>query len=224
MFRRILRVTFDLGVRLLTHRQVENRENIPSQGPYILVANHLSYFDMPLLFGLMGGPNVTGWAAEKYERHLLFAPIVRMGGGIFIQRGQVDRKAMAAAVEWLQAGNIFGVAPEGTRSPTGTLQRGKTGVVYLAHEAQAPILPIGIYGTEKVFESWKRLRRPVFRANVGDLFYLPALDEANRAASLRQQSDEIMLRIAALLPPSYHGYYANHPQLKKFIHTKKLMD
>jgi 1-acyl-sn-glycerol-3-phosphate acyltransferase len=224
VFRRILRVVFDLGVRLLTRRQVANWENVPPHGPYIMVANHLSYFDLPLLFGLLGGPDVTGWAAEKYEHHILFSPIVRMGGGIFIQRGQVDRKAMAAAVQWLQAGNIFGVAPEGTRSSTGTLQRGKTGVVYLAHEADVPILPIGIYGTEKAFDSWKRLRRPVFQVNVGELFHLPPLDEDNRSASLRQQGDQIMLRLAALLPSQYHGYYANHPQLPEFIKAARQGD
>ncbi|MGD8603235.1 MAG: lysophospholipid acyltransferase family protein [Anaerolineales bacterium] len=217
MFRRILRLVFGLGIRLLTRRQVENGDRIPDQGPYILAANHLSYFDLPLLFGLMGGPNVTGWAAEKYQRHPIFGLIVRMGGGIFIQRGQVDRKAMADAVAWLQAGNIFGVAPEGTRSRTGQLQRGKTGVVYLAQEAGVPILPVGLYGTENVISSWSRLRRPVLNVVVGELFRLPPLDEDNRSANLRQQSDEIMLRIAALLPPSYRGYYADHPRLSDFL-------
>jgi 1-acyl-sn-glycerol-3-phosphate acyltransferase len=212
-----LRLVFGLGVRLLTRRQVENGDRIPDQGPYILAANHLSYFDLPLLFGLMGGPNVTGWAAEKYQRHPIFGLIVRMGGGIFIQRGQVDRKAMADAVAWLQAGNIFGVAPEGTRSRTGQLQRGKTGVVYLAQEAGVPILPVGLYGTENVISSWSRLRRPVLNVVVGELFRLPPLDEDNRSANLRQQSDEIMLRIAALLPPSYRGYYADHPRLSDFL-------
>jgi 1-acyl-sn-glycerol-3-phosphate acyltransferase len=208
---------FGLGIRLLTRRQVENGDRIPDQGPYILAANHLSYFDLPLLFGLMGGPNVTGWAAEKYQRHPIFGLIVRMGGGIFIQRGQVDRKAMADAVAWLQAGNIFGVAPEGTRSRTGQLQRGKTGVVYLAQEAGVPILPVGLYGTENVISFWSRLRRPVLNIVVGELFRLPPLDEDNRSANLRQQSDEIMLRIAALLPPSYRGYYADHPRLSDFL-------
>jgi 1-acyl-sn-glycerol-3-phosphate acyltransferase len=212
-----LRLVFGLGIRLLTRRQVENGDRIPDQGPYILAANHLSYFDLPLLFGLMGGPNVTGWAAEKYQRHPIFGLIVRMGGGIFIQRGQVDRKAMADAVAWLQAGNIFGVAPEGTRSRTGQLQRGKTGVVYLAQEAGVPILPVGLYGTENVISSWSRLRRPVLNVVVGELFRLPPLDEDNRSANLRQQSDEIMLRIAALLPPSYRGYYADHPRLSDFL-------
>lgn len=219
MFRRFLRVVFDLGIRLLTRRRVENWDRMPDRGPYIMVANHLSYFDLPLLFGLVGGPNVTGWAAEKYQRHPIFGPIVRMGGGIFIQRGTVDRKAIAAAVEWLQAGNIFGVAPEGTRSRTGELQRGKTGVVYLAHEAGVPILPMSLYGTENVLSSWARLRRPVLTVVVGELFHLPPIDEDNRSASARQQSDEIMLRIAALLPPQYRGYYADHPQLPDFLDT-----
>jgi 1-acyl-sn-glycerol-3-phosphate acyltransferase len=217
VFRRFLKMAFDLAVRLLARREAHNLERLPSTGPYILIANHLSYFDLPLLFGVVGGPNVTGWAAEKYERHPIFGPIVRMGGGIFIQRGKVDRKAIAAAEEWLEGGNIFGVAPEGTRSRTGTLQRGKTGVVYLAHATNAPIVPVGIWGTENVLSSWKKLRRPILHLNVGEPFHLPPPDESDRSASIRQQSHEIMLRIAALIPPKYHGYYADHPRLPEFL-------
>lgn len=224
MFRRILRVAFDLMIRLLARRKVTHLERVPSQGPYILVANHLSYFDLPLLFGVVGGPNVTGWAAEKYERHPIFGLIVRMGGGIFIQRGQVDRKAIAEAEAWLEAGNIFGVAPEGTRSRTGTLQRGKTGVAHLAHATNVPIVPMGISGTENVFSSWKRLRRPVLELNVGKPFYLPPIDESDRSASIREQSDEIMLRIAALIPSKYHGYYADHPRLSEFVNLENQPD
>jgi 1-acyl-sn-glycerol-3-phosphate acyltransferase len=188
------------------------------------VANHLSYFDLPLLFGVLGGPNVTGWAAEKYERHPIFGPIVRMGGGIFIQRGKVDRKAIAAAEEWLEGGNIFGVAPEGTRSRTGLLQRGKTGVAHLAQAVEVPIVPVGIWGTEKVFSSWKQLRRPVLHLAIGKPFRLPPLDETDRSASSRLQSDEVMLRIAALLPQEYHGFYADHPRLLEFINADRQVD
>ncbi|MGD8633821.1 MAG: lysophospholipid acyltransferase family protein [Anaerolineales bacterium] len=217
MFPRFLRWIFDLLSRLLTRRVVSGLENLPTSGPYILAINHLSYFDLPFVFGVVGGEDVTGWAAEKYAHHPLFGPILRMGGGIFIDRGEVDRSALSAAEAWLGQGKIFGMAPEGTRSKDQQLQRGKTGVAYLSHTSGAPIVPVGIHGTEDTIHCWLRLRRPTFYMRIGEPFTLPALDPENRTASLRRDTDEIMCRIAALLPPEYRGLYADHPRLQELL-------
>jgi 1-acyl-sn-glycerol-3-phosphate acyltransferase len=217
MSSRFLRWIFNLLASILARRDLQALEHLPAEGPYIVASNHLSIFDLPLLFGVMGGEHVTGWAAEKYARHPLFGPIVRMGHGIFIERGQVDRHAIDAAVAWLRRGNVFGIAPEGTRSRTGAMARAKTGIAYLASEADVPIVPIAIIGTENTITCWRRLRRPKFTMRVGKPFRLPPLDEANRNASLRANADEVMCRIAALLPPAYRGYYADHPRLKELL-------
>jgi len=213
MFSRFLRWFFNTASALLTQREIIGLDNLPPKGPYILAANHLSYFDLPLVFGIVGGENVTGWAAEKYARHPFFGPLLRMGRAIFIERGQVDRHAITAAVNWLAHGNIFGMAPEGTRSRTDSMSRGKTGIAYLAHEIDIPIVPIAVSGTEQAFAAWRRLRRPHFKMQVGQPFHLPPIDESRRSASLRANTDEVMCRIAAMLPPEYHGFYADHPRL-----------
>jgi 1-acyl-sn-glycerol-3-phosphate acyltransferase len=217
MLPRFLRWFFDLLSSLLTRRVVDGLENLPASGPYILAINHLSYFDLPFVFGLIGGEDVTGWAAEKYAHHPFFGPILRMGGGIFIDRGEVDRSALSAAQAWLKQGKIFGMAPEGTRSKDHRLQRGKTGVAYLSHLSGAPIVPVGIYGTEETLRCWLRLRRPTFHMRIGKPFTLGSLDPHNRTASLRRDTDEIMCRIAALLPPEYRGLYADHPRLHELL-------
>jgi 1-acyl-sn-glycerol-3-phosphate acyltransferase len=217
MFSRFLHWIFDLLSRLLSHREVEGLENLPGSGPYILAINHLSYFDLPFVFGLIGGEDVTGWAAEKYARHPIFGPILRMGGGIFIDRGEVDRSALGAAQAWLSQGKIFGMAPEGTRSKDNQLQRGKTGVAYLSQMTGAPIVPIGIHGTEDTIRSWLRLRRPTFHMHIGEPFTLPALNPDDRTTSLRRNTEEIMCRIAALLPARYRGVYADHPRLQELL-------
>lgn len=217
MTARLLRWIFNLLSALLSRRVVHGWENLPSHGPYILATNHLSIFDVPFVFGLIGDENVTGWAAEKYERHPIFGPILRMGGGIFIQRGEVDRHALSTAIAWLRAGKIFGMAPEGTRSPTGALIRGKTGIAFLAHETGAPIVPAAITGTEAAWRAWRRLRRPTFTLRIGTPFTLPPLDPQDHAASLRRNTDEVMCRIAALLPTAYRGLYADHPRLRALL-------
>lgn len=217
MFVRFFRWLSNVGFSLFSIRAIKGLENVPSQGPYILVSNHLSRVDAPLLLTYIKNNNVTGWAADKYRKHLLFGPIVRLGGGIFIRRGKVDREALSAAVAWLREGNIFGLAPEGTRSKTGALIRAKTGAAYLADQIRVPIVPIAIMGTESMMSNLLRLRRSHLAVHIGAPFHLPPLDENNRTADLRRNADEIMCRIAAMMPQAYHGVYADHPRLAELL-------
>lgn len=211
--RGFLRIVFKLLARL----EVTGLENVPTSGPHILVANHLSYIDPPLLYNIMGGDHITGWAADKYRKHWLFGPITRLVNPIFIRRGRVDRHALDAAVQALDSGLVFGLAPEGTRSKTGALIKGKTGISYLADQSGAPLLVIAITGTEKAFKELLRLRRPRLTVRISKPFHLPALDPADRAASMRRNADEVMCRLAAMLPSAYRGEYADHPRLAKFL-------
>ncbi len=214
---RLLRWIFNAIMAILTRREVEGLENLPPQGPYIIAVNHLSILDVPFVYGILGGPHITGWAAEKWERHPLVSPLLRLGHGIFIQRGKVDRGALRAAVSWLREGKVFAMAPEGTRSRTGGLQRAKTGIAYLAHLTGAPIVPMALIGTERGIPAALRLRRAQLILRIGKPFRLPPLDRKDRAGSLRRNTDEVMCRIAALLPPEYRGVYADHPRLQELL-------
>jgi len=171
--------------------------------------------DAPLVLSELGSPDLGGWAAEKWEHHWILGPLMRAANAIFIQRGEVDRQALDEAVAWLRAGKVFGMAPEGTRSRTHTLNRGKTGIVYLASHADVPIVPVGCVDTEDALPSLLRLRRKHARLRLGPPFRLPPLDPARRAEATREQADEVMCRIAVLLPERYWGAYANHPRLRE---------
>jgi 1-acyl-sn-glycerol-3-phosphate acyltransferase len=214
---RLLRWIFNALFALLARREVTGLENLPAHGPYILAGNHLSRLDLPFIYGLIGNERMTGWAAEKYQRHLFFGTLVRMGGGIFIRRGEVDRGALEAAVDWLRAGKVFGMSPEGTRSRTGALIRAKTGAAYLAAETGAPVVPIAITGTERALATLLHLRRPTVRARFGKPLSLHIPAGEDRGVALRRNSDEIMCQIAAMLPPEYRGVYADHPRLKELL-------
>lgn len=212
-----LRWIFNFLFLLLARRTVEGIERVPARGPYLLVSNHLSRLDAPLIYGLVGGAHLTGWAAEKYERHWFFGPLVRFGGGIFIRRGEVDRDALQLAVEWLRAGNVFGMSPEGTRSKTGALARAKTGAAYLVQQTGVPVVPAAVWGTETAVQTLLHLRRPRVFTRFGSVFELAAIDESDRMVGLRRNTDEIMCRIAALLPEQYRGAYAGHPRLLELL-------
>jgi 1-acyl-sn-glycerol-3-phosphate acyltransferase len=213
----ILRIIFRTPFNLLANVEASGVENIPKSGPFILAANHMSYVDPPLLYYFIGGDYITGWAASKYRNHLLFGSIVKLGGGIFIRRGVVDREALDTAVEVLKSGRAFGLAPEGTRSKVGSLIRAKTGISYLAEQSQAPIYLAAITGTETAVAQLKKLRRPHLKVRFSELFHLPPLDPQDRAGSMRRNADEVMCRLAAMLPPKYRGVYADHPRLAEFL-------
>lgn len=203
--------------RLLCTHTVEGRQNLPARGPYILAANHLGMLDAPLIYSEVGGPDIAAWVAEKWEHHWILGPFMRAANGIFIQRGEVDREALDAAVAWLRSGKVFGMAPEGTRSRTHQLNRGKSGIVYLAQQADVPIVPAAFINTEDALPALLRLRRKRAVLRIGEPFRLPPLDPARRAESTRQQADEVMCRIAALLPEPYRGVYADHPRLQALL-------
>jgi len=221
MFSYLLRwATFAL-FKLLSRFHVEGEENIPKQGPAIVVLNHMSYVDSVMLFSLIGSPKVSAWVAADYRSNLFFGLIARMGRAVFIKRGEVDREALDTAVRHLQNGGIFGVAPEGTRSKTGSMQRAKTGAAFLASQSNAPLIPVAISGTETFFQDLKHFKRPLVTFRFGPAFTLPILDSTQqenlrqRTKILRSHTDEIMCRIAAMLPERYHGHYAGHPLLER---------
>lgn len=206
-------------VTLLARREVIGEENLALGRPYIFAINHLSKADVPLVYSVVGRYPVNGWAAEKWENHIIFGTLLKGGDAIFIQRGEVDRAAIEAAVAWLKSGGVFGIAPEGTRSRTGALIRGKTGAAYLANEAGVPVIPIAVYGTEKTVHYWLRLRRAPMTVRIGKPIDLPPIEHATRAADLRRNTDEIMCHLAAMLPPEYRGYYADHPRTLELLET-----
>lgn len=214
---RFLRFFIRTAYNLLARVEASGVENIPKSGPYILATNHMSYIDPGLLYYYIGGDHITGWAADKYRNHLLFGTIAKLGRPIFIRRGKVDREALDAALEALNSGRAFGLAPEGTRSKTGALIKAKTGISYLAEHSQAPIYIAAITGTEKAFAELMKLRRPHLTVRFSKPFHLPLLDPDDRVASMRRNADEVMCRMAAMLPPKYRGEYANHLRLAEFL-------
>jgi 1-acyl-sn-glycerol-3-phosphate acyltransferase len=203
--------------RLLWRYTVEGAENIPTSGAYLVVTNHLSIFDAPVVF--MNVPaRALMFGADKWRRLPIVSALVESIGVIWVTRGEADMDAMKAALNVLKSGRRLGVAPEGTRSPTGALQVGKPGAAYLADRARVPIVPMAVTGTETVIRSWKRLRRPAVTCRIGPPFVLPG-DGRAKGARLDALTDEIMCTLAALLPPEYRGVYADHPLLRAKLPT-----
>ncbi|HCU81434.1 MAG TPA: hypothetical protein DGN60_09775 [Chloroflexi bacterium] len=217
-----LKSLFELLYSMFTTRSIVGEHNLPTSGGCILVVNHMSFADAPLLLTLIKHPKLSGFVAHKYHKNIFFRLILNWagadaGGVVWVKRGTVDRTALSGAIKALKSGVMLGIAPEGTRSKTGELQKPRAGIAFLATKANVPIVPAVIIGTDKTFDKLKRLRRPHLILKVGPPFRLEPIQRQDRSAQLQMQTENIMLRLAALLPEQYRGVYAGHPRLKYFI-------
>ncbi len=188
-------------------------------GGFIITGNHVGRLEAFLALLLAERDDVILILAEKYKQYAFWRYIARKVDAIWINRFDADFAALRAVLKRLQQGEVLAVAPEGTRSPTESLLPGKSGAAYLAAKSNLPIIPIGIVGTEDriVKQRLKRLQRLDITIRVGAPYSLPPMPRAGRDAWLQEQTDEIMCQIAALLPPSHRGVYADHPRLWELL-------
>jgi 1-acyl-sn-glycerol-3-phosphate acyltransferase len=201
--RQLARFCFNTFGRL----EVTGRECVPPYGPLILVANHLSYNDPPSLVASV--PRPLDFLGKK---ELFSNPVQR-----YFMRGfrvhRLDRaasgvEAMRAALDLLARDQVVVIFPEGHIAKSGAMEEGRPGAAYLALKSQAPILPVGIYGTEKF--SPRRMPLPLcrFHVNIGQPFTPPVMEGRVTRPVVNSVLDIIMKRIAVLLPPEYRGVYA----------------
>ena len=195
-----------MTLRLFADYKVIGEENVPWMGPLIIVANHQSNLDPPLL-GASVPRRIWFLAKDSMFRGPLAQWFLRSYGAFPLDREGVDVRAYRWVLNQLERGEAVAVFPEGTRRK-GAMQKAHNGVVRLALKAQAPLLPVGITGTERL-GTWLRVLNPTgkIRVNIGPVFSLPSIEGRLSTEVLESLTDMIMHRIAALLPDSYQGVY-----------------
>ena len=203
-------------LRLVFRPRVYGAENVPLEGPAILASNHLSYADwlfMPLTLPrrvtfvakaeYFTGKGLKGWLQKTFFAGSGQVPIDRSGGG-------AAEGAIISAKRVLDAGELFGIYPEGTRSHDGKLYRGKVGVARLALESKVPVIPVAVLGTDVVAPPGKkfgRVTRPV--VHFGKPLDFSRYDGMeNDRYILRSITDEIMYEIMRLSGQEYVDMYA----------------
>jgi len=186
--------------------QVVGIENVPKKGPLLIVANHINLADIPLLTVSLGRKAIF-MAKEELFRSKFVGYFLRSFGSFPVRRGQPDRRALHQAQKLLAEGGALIVFPEGKRSKNAQLQPAFLGAALIASRNGAPILPVGICGTEKIRNLASVLRRPQVVVNIGQPFYPPSANPELSKTELIEFTDLIMRRIAELLPPEYRGDY-----------------
>jgi 1-acyl-sn-glycerol-3-phosphate acyltransferase len=192
---------------------VEGRELLPPReaGGMVIVMNHVNELDIPVIGALLPFSYRLSWLGKA---ELFRQPFIRWllhTMHVFpIQRGRGDTAAIERVVAELRAGAVLLVFPEGTRSPGGVLREGRGGAVRMAMQAGVPIVPVAVVGTEHGIKGSLR-RRPV-HLRIGQAYTIsPPADGKLSTVLMNHLTDEMMGRIAALLPAERRGYYAALP-------------
>lgn len=205
-------------MKMIADIEVYGIERLPA-GNFIAAANHLGRLDTAALLCIIDREDIIMPVAEKYKSQPFFRILGEAVHAVWLNRFEADYSALREILERMQKGGLLVIAPEGTRSKTEALQEGKMGVAFLASKSSYPVLPVAVTGTEdrRVLENLKRFRRLKIIVRAGDLFYVQIPKGKGREEALRQATDEIMCRIAALLPEKNRGVYADHPRLKELL-------
>lgn len=223
MLYRIVGWIVKLGTAILCRIDAPDLDKVPRKGPLIVYSNHTGQIEVAVLFGHLQPRPITGWAkAESWENPFLNW-LFTLWKLIPVRRGEGDTQALRKAIAALEKGYIFGIAPEGTRNITGRLKRAHPGTVLLALHSGAPLLPLAHWGGEGFLKNLQRLKRTDFHIRVGEPFYLN-VDGVRMTREIRQQIvDEMMYRLAELLPQEYRGEYEKVTGTQeKFINESKI--
>ncbi|MBI5650656.1 MAG: 1-acyl-sn-glycerol-3-phosphate acyltransferase [Chloroflexi bacterium] len=195
--------------RILMRMDLRGLENVPHTGALVIAISHSSFWD-PLFAGAYIARDVVPMAKSEVFKWFIIGWIVKWYGAFPVRRGQVDTSAFKTALRILQNGECIIIAPEGHRSETGELQRGREGAIMLSLRSGAAILPVAVWGGKPFWKNIIRLRRTEIKMYVGEPVLPMVTGTKPTRQSIAAMSDELMLRIAAMMPPEMHGYYANH--------------
>lgn len=144
--------------RVYFRGRVEGAQHVPKQGPLVVVANHASDFDPPLLSNCVRRP-VSYMAKEELFNVPVLASAIRLYGAYPVKRGSADRSAIREALKQLDQGWAVGVFLQGTRTLDGRIPNPKLGAALIAAKAQAPLLPVSLWGTQRILpkdSNWPR--------------------------------------------------------------------
>lgn len=213
--RRFLRLVFRGLFHLLGKVELYGMDKIPENNKYVLAFNHVSLVEIPFI-GAFWPTIVEIIGATVVWGRPGVAIVARMWEGIQVKRTEFDREVFRKVKMVIDAGFPLMISPEGTRSHTPGLARGKPGIAYIIDKAKVPVLPVAVVGnTIDFLRQGIRGKRPTIQMFVGDIINLPPLTGrgVERRYMRQQNTDIIMARIAEMLPESYQGVYSEYEKI-----------
>lgn len=201
---------------LLAKIQIKGSENIPKKGSFIIVCNHFNRLDAPfVIFAIKKPINFLMASDLKIEAQIMWA--LWLYGFIPTNRQNIAPSTIKKSITALKKGEVVGIFPEGAATEQ-YIRPAKNGAAYLAMTTGVPILPMSLVGMDNIWTNWFKGARPKLQINIGKTF-LPMLlpkGRKGRNEAIKITGEEIMCRIAALLPEEYHGVYLGDERINNF--------
>ncbi|MGB3189907.1 MAG: lysophospholipid acyltransferase family protein [Limnoraphis sp.] len=178
--------------RVYFRGKVQNTERVPRQGKLIVVSNHASDFDPPFLSICMRRP-VAFMAKEELFDVPVLKDAIRLYGAYPVKRGSADRSAIRAALAALEQGWAVGLFLEGTRTLDGRIHSPKLGAAMIAAKANAPLLPVCLWGTQAIVKKGSALPKPVpVTVRIGELIDPPRSTQRGELEALTQKCTDVI--------------------------------
>lgn len=204
--------------------KIFGRHHVPDEGPYIVVINHFSYIDPPFVIHALQKPiSFLAASDQVIEAQFIWAPFLY--GFIPTDRTKLAPSTIKNSIRALKNGEILGVFPEGT-SLSRVLRPAKNGAAFLSATAKTHLLPVGIVGLESAWENIFRGVRPSVQVRIGKPFgpFTLSKSKKNKERDLNKIGDEIMCKIAALLPNNTHGAFKHNKTISEHRNKNGLPD
>ncbi len=208
---------------ILARIKIRGRHNLPKTGPFVVACNHFSDYD-PVFFSYAIRKPISYIAASDQEIEWVFAWAPYIYGWIPVDRKNISPSTIKSALSVLKKKQILGIFPDGGVSYN-LLNEPKNGAVFLSTLGNAPIVPMSIYGAERAWEGvFKGIRSRVC-INIGKPFgpYQLSKDRQKKKDQLKVIGNEMMCKIASLLPENRQGPYKGHPTIKTNQKRNKLI-
>lgn len=184
-------------------------ENVPAENPVIIIGNHIGALDPGVMISFYPGRDIVPLAKVEAFSQPILRFFVRHWGAIPVNRGEADMKALKAAFDVIEQGDILMLYAEGTRSKTGLIE-GQEGTAYFPVKSNAIVVPVGIWGSRGFPNTWFHdLKRTEVFLRFGQPFKFKTDGRKLPRDHFRQMTDEAMYRIACLLPEEWRGVYSD---------------
>lgn len=193
------------------------------KGGYMFASNHLGRLDSLVVYYVLDNEDLIHPLTDKYKKYWYGRLAGRIFNVTWLARGRADMRAIREFIARLKQGAVMIIAPEGTRSKKASLLKAEAGAIFIASSANVGIIPVALAGTEDadVLARIKKFKRLKITITAGDEMYYPpdikSVKGAEREALLQSSIDEVMCRIAAMLPEDYRGYYRDFSRTKELL-------